>query len=95
MKKKNFSFEEIKKIFFKRKPPNISKKSQIKFLHKDFKSLYYTSVASSLIILFFYFLPTFIDFRKNTLLTSVEIENKSKTNLERVLKGQPLKKILK
>ena len=92
MKKKNFSFEEIKKIFFKRKPPNISKKSQIKFLHKDFKSLYYTSVASSLIILFFYFLPTFIDFRKNTLLTSVEIENKSKTNLERVLKGQPLKK---
>ena len=90
MKKKKFSFEEIKKIFFKRKTPNISKKSQIKFFHKDFKSLYYTSVASSLIILFFYFLPTFIDFRKNTILTSVEIENKSKTNLEKVLKGQPL-----
>ena len=90
--KKKFSFEEIKKIFFKRKISNISKKSQIKFFHKDFKSLYYTSAASFLIILFFYSLPTIVDFRKNTMLTSVEIENKSKTNLERVLKGQPLDK---
>ncbi len=92
MKKKKFSFEEIKKSLFNRKTTNIKKKSQIKFFHKDFKSLYYTSAASSLIILFFYLLPTIVDFRKNTILTSVEIENKSKTNLERVLKGQPLDK---
>ena len=92
MKKKKFSFVEIKNILFKRKTSYISKKSQIKFFQKDFKSLYYTSAASFLIILFFYFLPTIVDFRKNTILTSIEIENKSKTNLERVLKGQPLKK---
>ncbi len=92
MKKKKFSFEEIKKIFFNRKKTIITKKSQIKFFYKDFKSLYYTSAASFLIILFFYSLPTIVDFRKNTMLTSVEIENKSKTNLERVLKGQPLDK---
>ena len=92
MKKKKYSFEEIKKIFFNRKKTIITKKSQIKFFHKDFKSLYYTSAASFLIILFFYSLPTIVDFRKNTMLTSVEIENKSKTNLERVLKGQPLDK---
>ena len=92
MKKKKFSFEEIKKSLFNRKITNIKKKSQIKFFYKDFKSLYYTSAASCLIILFFYLLPTIVDFRKNTMLTSVEIENKSKTNLERVLKGQPLDK---
>ena len=91
MKKKKFSFEEIKKIFLIEKN-YYKKKSQIKFFHKDFKSLYYTSAASFLIILFFYSLPTIVDFRKNTMLTSVEIENKSKTNLERVLKGQPLDK---
>ncbi len=92
MKKKIFSFEELKKKFFKRKGSNIPKKSQIKFFHKGFKSLYYTTASSCFIVIFFYLLPTIVDFKKNTMLTSVEIENKSKTNLEKVLKGQPLDK---
>tara|TARA_B100002051_G_scaffold116273_1_gene110643 strand:- start:849 stop:1982 length:1134 start_codon:yes stop_codon:yes gene_type:complete len=90
MNKKKIIFKEIiSKVLNIRASTNFKKK-QIKFLNKNFKSLYYTSFASSLIILFFYFLPSIIDFQKNTMLTSVEIENKSKTNLEKVLKGQPL-----
>ena len=90
MNKKKIIFKEIiSKVLNIRTSTNF-KKNQIKFLNKNFKSLYYTSVASSFIILFFYFLPSIIDFQKNTMLTSVEIENKSKTNLEKVLKGQPL-----
>ena len=90
MNKKKIIFKEIiSKVLNIRASTNF-KKNQIKFLNKNFKSLYYTSFASSLIILFFYFLPSIIDFQKNTMLTSVEIENKSKTNLEKVLKGQPL-----
>ena len=90
MNKKKIIFKEIiSKVLNRRASINL-KKNQIKFLNKNFKSLYYTSFASSLIILFFYFLPSIIEFQKNTMLTSVEIENKSKTNLEKVLKGQPL-----
>ena len=90
MNKKKIIFKEIISKFLNRRASINLKKNQIKFLNKNFKSLYYTSFASSLIILFFYFLPSIIDFQKNTMLTSVEIENKSKTNLEKVLKGQPL-----
>ena len=90
MNKKKIIFKEIISKVLNRKASINLKKNQIKFLNKNFKSLYYTSFASSLIILFFYFLPSIIDFQKNTMLTSVEIENKSKTNLEKVLKGQPL-----
>ena len=35
-------------------------------------------------------LPGLVDFQKNTILASKEIENKSKSNLEKVLRGQPL-----
>ncbi len=35
-------------------------------------------------------LPTFVNFQKNSILASKETENKSKSNLEKVLKGQPL-----
>ena len=89
IKKKNL-LKEIIHNFFNRKGSTNLKKNQIKFFNKNLKSLYYTSFSSFFIILFFYFLPSIIDFQKNTMLTSVEIENKSKTNLEKVLKGQPL-----
>tara|TARA_B100000700_G_scaffold1697_1_gene2091 strand:- start:3177 stop:4310 length:1134 start_codon:yes stop_codon:yes gene_type:complete len=88
-KKKTIYKEIISKVLNRRLSTNL-KKNQIKFFNKNLRSLYYTSFASFFIILFFYFLPSIIDFKKNTMLTSVEIENKSKTNLEKVLKGQPL-----
>ena len=91
MIKKKFDLEEIKKIL-RKKGFTISKKRNKKFLNinKELKSLYYTSIASFLVILFFFLVPTFVDFQKNTILASKEIENKSKSNLEKVLKGQPL-----
>ena len=92
MNKKKFILNKIKKKIFERKVSNLSKKNYIKFLNQDFRSLYYTALAGVFIVIFFYFLPTIVDFQKNTILASTEIENKSKTNLEKVLKGQPLNK---
>ena len=92
MSKKKFNLQEVKKKFFKKKISAVIKRNQPKLLNKDFKSLYYITLASSFFVAFFYFLPVLIDFQKNTLLSSIEIENKSKTNLEKVLKGQPLDK---
>jgi len=90
MIKKKFNLEEVKK-FLKKKGFVIQRKSSSGPLSKDLKSLYYTLIASFGIIVFFLLLPTFIDFQKNTILASKEVENKSKSNLEKVLKGQPLK----
>ena len=90
MIKKKFNLDEIKK-FLKKKGFIIKKKPNIKFLNKDLKSIYFTVLASFIIILFFFLLPNFVDFQKNTILASKEIENKSKSNLEKVLKGQSLK----
>ena len=90
MIKKKFNLEEVKK-FLKKKGFVIQRKSSSGPLSKDLKSLYYTLIASFGIIVFFFLLPTFIDFQKNTILASKEVENKSKSNLEKVLKGQPLK----
>ncbi len=89
MIKKNFNLDEIKK-FMKKKGFIVKKKSSIFFLDKDLKSLYFTTLASFIIILFFFFLPTIVDFQKNTILASKEVENKSKSNLEKILKGEPL-----
>ena len=90
MIKKKFNLEEVKK-FLKKKGFVIQRKSSSGLLSRDLQSLYYTLAASFGIIVFFFLLPTFIDFQKNTILASKEVENKSKSNLEKVLKGQPLK----
>ena len=89
MIKKKFNLDEIKK-FMKKKGFIVKKKSSIFFLDKDLKSLYFTTLASFIIILFFFFLPTIVDFQKNSIFASKEVENKSKSNLEKILKGEPL-----
>ena len=94
MIKKKINLEEVKN-FLKKKGFTITKKNNIKFINNNLRSLYYTALASFVVILFFFFLPTFVAFQKNTILVSVEIENKSKSNLEKVLKGEPLDKNLK
>ena len=91
MIKKKFKLEEVKK-FLQKKGFIILKKNNPKIFNQDIKNFYLTTLSSFGIILFFFLLPTIVDFQKNTLLSSKEIENKSKTNLERVLKGQPLNK---
>ena len=89
MVKKKFNLEEVKK-FLKKKGFIVAKKNNIKFLNEDIKSLYYTGLASCVVVLFFFSLPTIVDFQRNTMLASIEIENKSKSTLEKILKGQPL-----
>ncbi len=89
MLKKKLNLDEIKK-FLKKKGLTVAKTNSTKILNKDFKSLYFTFLSSLLVILFFYFIPIILDFQKNTIMASKEIENKSKSTLEKVLKGQPL-----
>ncbi len=91
MIKKKFDLDEIKKIL-KKKGFIISRKKKINLpsINNDIKSLYFTFIASLVVISFFFFLPSLVDFQKNSILASVEIENKSKSNLEKVLRGKPL-----
>ena len=89
MIKKKFKLEEVKK-FLQKKGFIILKKNNSKLFSKDIRSFYFTTLASFGIILFFFLLPIYVDFQKNTFFSSKEIENKSKSNLEKVLKGQPL-----
>ena len=93
MIKKKFDLDEIKKIL-KKKGFIISRKKKINLpsINNDIKSLYFTFIASLVVISFFFFLPSLVDFQKNSILASVEIENKSKSNLEKVLRGKPLDK---
>ena len=88
MIKKKFDLDEIKKIL-KKKGFIISRKKKINLpsINNDIKSLYFTFIASLVVISFFFFLPSLVDFQKNSILASVEIENKSKSNLEKVLRG--------
>ena len=93
-------FDNVKKkIWFRRNKKSSKKKRFYNFKKKkitlpqvnnDIKSLSYTLLVSVVIILFSYLLPSFIDFQKNIILASKEIENKSKSTLEKVLKGKPL-----
>ena len=91
MIKKNFDLNQIKKIL-KKRGFTISRKRTINIsrLSNDVKSLYFTFITSLVVISFFFFLPSLVDFQKNTILSSIEIENNSKSNLEKVLKGKPL-----
>ena len=91
MIKKKFDLDEIKKIL-KKKGFIISRKKKINLpsINNDIKSLYFTFIASLVVISFFFFLPSLVDFQKNSILSSIEIENKSKSTLEKVLKGKPL-----
>ena len=86
---KKFKLEEVKK-FLKKKGFVVLRKNNSKILNKDIRSFYLTALSSLVIILFFFSLPVYVNFQKNTLLSSIEIENRSKSNLEKVLKGQPL-----
>ena len=44
------------------------------------------------IVAIFFILPTFVEIKNNSLVSNKEVENKSKSNLEKVLKGEPLDK---
>ena len=71
---------------------NLIIKKNKSFFNSDFKSLYYTVLSSFIIIFASFLMPSIIEFKKNNIFVSNEIENKSKSNLEKVLDGEPLEK---
>ena len=73
----------------------IIKKNKSFFVNNNFKSLYYTVLTSFLIIFLSFLLPSIIEFQKNSIFVYNEIENKSKSNLEKILDGEPLEKLSK
>ncbi len=88
--KKKINLSILKKILLE-KGFTIKKKKN--FFHFDsLKSLYYTSIFSFIIILFSFFLPLSLNFKKDIMVARTTIENNSKQNFQKVLEG---KKIVK
>jgi len=70
----------------------VIKKNRKSLFSNDFKSFNYTFLCSLVIVAIFFTLPTFVEIKNNSFVSNKEIENKSKSNLEKVLKGEPLDK---
>ena len=70
----------------------VIKKNRKSLFSNDFKSFNYTFLCSLVIVAVFFTLPTFVEIKNNSLVSNKEVENKSKSNLEKVLKGEPLDK---
>ena len=70
----------------------IIKKNKSLLGNNNYKSLYYTVLSSFVIILLSFLMPSVVEFKNNNIFASNEIENKSKSNLEKVLDGEPLSK---
>ena len=70
----------------------VIKKNRKSLFSNDFKSFNYTFLCSLVIVAIFFILPTFVEIKNNSLVSNKEVENKSKSNLEKVLKGEPLDK---
>ena len=82
IKLKNYKLEKI--IFL------IKKINKLKGLNNSAKSFYYTFIAGLLIILFFSATPILVNLKNNIFVKSIEIENESKNNLEKVLSGKEI-----
>ena len=70
----------------------VIKKNKKSLFSNDFKSFNYTVICSLAIVAIFFTLPTFVDIKNNNFVSNKEVENKSKSSLEKVLKGEPLNK---
>ncbi len=90
-KKTKITFNQVKEFLLK-KNFVLKKKSKKKLLNNDFRALYYTFFSSLALILIFFLIPIIVEFNKNTIIASKEIENNSKTNFEKVLVKKNLKK---
>tara|TARA_Y100001970_G_scaffold215756_1_gene264068 strand:- start:104 stop:1243 length:1140 start_codon:yes stop_codon:yes gene_type:complete len=84
------NLKQVKEFLLKKNL--VIKKNRKSLFSEDFQSFYYTALSSLAIIIFFFILPTFVEFKSNNLIVKKEVENRSKNNLEKVLKGEPLKK---
>ena len=68
----------------------LSKLLKFKGINNSLKSFYYTGLTSLIIILFFFVAPKLIILKNNLFVKSIEIENESKNNLEKVLSGKKI-----
>ena len=64
---------------------------KFKGINNSFKSFLYTGILSLMIILFFFVTPKLIILKNNLFVKSIEIQNESKSNLEKVLSGKKIK----
>ena len=90
-KKARITFNQVKE-FLLEKGFTVKKKDKKKLLNNDFKALYYAFLSSLALILIFFLIPIIVEFKKNTIIASKEIENNSKTNFEKILDQKNLKK---
>lgn len=89
---KKITLNQVKKFLLK-KGLIVTEKNRKLFLKNDLKSIYFTVLSSLVLILFFYSLPIFFEFKKNSINSSIEITNNSKSNFEKVLDGEALEKL--
>jgi len=64
---------------------------KFKGINSSLKSFYYTGLTSLIVVLFFFVTPKFIILKNNLFVKSIEIQNESKNNLEKVLSGKKIK----
>ncbi len=64
--------------------------TRLKGIQNSTKSFYYTAITGIVIILFFAATPKLIDLKNNIIIKSVEIQNESKNNFEKVLSGKKI-----
>jgi len=88
---KNLTIKQVRN-FLDNKGFNIIKKNKNNFFGKDLKSFYYTFLSSLLVIILFFSIPGIIEIKNNSILSSKEVQNSSKSNFEKVLDGEVLKK---
>ena len=90
-KKKALKLNQIKEFLLK-KGLIIIKKKRVTFFSEELRSLYLTALCGLCIIVISFTLPIIFDLKKNIFFVSKEIENNSKSNFEKVLDGESLKK---
>ena len=90
-KKKALKLNQIKEFLLK-KGLIIIKKKRVTFFSEELRSLYLTALCGLCIIVISFTLPIISDLKKNIFFVSKEIENNSKSNFEKVLDGESLKK---
>jgi len=91
MKKKNLTINQVKEFLLKKDLIAIKKNNKI-FSIKSLQSIYYVSLLSIFLIIFFFSIPLVLEFKKNIITASKEIKNNSKSNFEKVLGGEVLEK---
>ena len=87
IKKNSYKISEARK-YLNKKGLELFKKSNQLNSNNTFKSFFYTSLCSFLIISFFIISPQILNIKNNLKLKSFEIKNNSKVKLEKLLTSQ-------